>query len=370
MAKELSVSETPGQAEEQENLQKEVAALRLLLLEKENAMHDLMKNSINVPLSFSTPVKNVAPALPTGSMWRKDFKISGQIGEPGQKDRLTFSSLARQIENGLSKGYPESEITDAVVHAITPGVTSHRGSNKPGKTPSDNQNQIEIQTQSQTQTQTQSQTCPSWFKSFMCSDVFLVGAFKFNRKQVEAVGENEAEGQRDKQVTPQMPQVSRWSKYLDTPEEEEEGEEDVLMDRQLLHGNMIDRKRKRREGWTDREAQNRTPGQPNWSSLMAPVRPPATTRATSGHSTRPPSQSTGPVLKGAGFRRSDSQVVVEEESLSEGNQSVCGASALTCNDAIIHNLSLTRPRPLLPVSSMFESGEEFSFDDSELLNKL
>lgn len=53
--------------------------------------------------------------------WRKDFKISGQIGEPGQKDKLTFSSLAHQIENGLSKGYPEIEIVDAVIRAISPG---------------------------------------------------------------------------------------------------------------------------------------------------------------------------------------------------------------------------------------------------------
>lgn len=45
--------------------------------------------------------------------WRKEFKISGQIGEPGQKEKLTFSSLAHQIENGLSRGYPECEICDA-----------------------------------------------------------------------------------------------------------------------------------------------------------------------------------------------------------------------------------------------------------------
>lgn len=53
--------------------------------------------------------------------WRKDFKISGQIGEPGQKDKLTFSSLAHQIENGLIRGYPEIEIVDAVLRAISPG---------------------------------------------------------------------------------------------------------------------------------------------------------------------------------------------------------------------------------------------------------
>jgi len=72
--------------------------------------------------SSSKPEKNMASAPPNGSMWRKDFKISGQIGEPGQKDKLTFSSLAKQIESGLSKGYPESEIIDAVIRAITPGL--------------------------------------------------------------------------------------------------------------------------------------------------------------------------------------------------------------------------------------------------------
>lgn len=58
-------------------------------------------------------------ALP---LWHKDFKIAGQIGELGQKDRLTFSSLACQIEHGLSKGFPELEIVDAVIRAISPGM--------------------------------------------------------------------------------------------------------------------------------------------------------------------------------------------------------------------------------------------------------
>lgn len=59
---------------------------------------------------------------PTPSLWHKEFKISGQIGEPGQKDRLPFSSLARQIEHGLVKGFPETEIVDAVIRAIVPGM--------------------------------------------------------------------------------------------------------------------------------------------------------------------------------------------------------------------------------------------------------
>ncbi|XP_039676826.1 uncharacterized protein LOC120571799 [Perca fluviatilis] len=122
MATNLSECEILSQIDEQENLQKEVEALRLSLKEKEDAMHGLMKSSTKNPASPSKTAKNMAPAPSNGSMWRKDFKISGQIGEPGQKDRLTFSSLARQIESGLNKDYPESEIIDAVIHAITPGL--------------------------------------------------------------------------------------------------------------------------------------------------------------------------------------------------------------------------------------------------------
>lgn len=36
-------------------------------------------------------------------MYRKDFRIIGQIGEVGQKDKLNFTSLERQIEHGLKK---------------------------------------------------------------------------------------------------------------------------------------------------------------------------------------------------------------------------------------------------------------------------
>ena len=67
-----------------------------------------------------------SPAMKTNfdlsSALRRDFKISGQIGMPGQKEKLSFVSLIRQIENGLAKGYKESEIVEAIVKAISPGV--------------------------------------------------------------------------------------------------------------------------------------------------------------------------------------------------------------------------------------------------------
>lgn len=60
------------------------------------------------------------PQAPTS--WHKDFKTSGQIDEPGQRDHLTFSGLAPQIEHGLSKDFRDVEITlwsvDAVIRAI------------------------------------------------------------------------------------------------------------------------------------------------------------------------------------------------------------------------------------------------------------
>ena len=111
--------ETAGEDKEREDLQKEVNALRTTLLEKEEAINELISKKLSL---HSTPVHRRASARPDNSMWRKDFKISGQIGEPGQKDKLTFSSLARQIESGLSKGYQEDEIIDAVIRAITPGL--------------------------------------------------------------------------------------------------------------------------------------------------------------------------------------------------------------------------------------------------------
>ena len=49
---------------------------------------------------------------------KRDFKISGQIGDVSQKDRLSFSSLVHQIESGLKNDYTEDEIKEAVIKAI------------------------------------------------------------------------------------------------------------------------------------------------------------------------------------------------------------------------------------------------------------
>ena len=53
----------------------------------------------------------------------RDFKISGQIGEPGQADKLTFSNLLHQIMTARTQQYSDAEIIAAIVKACTPGLS-------------------------------------------------------------------------------------------------------------------------------------------------------------------------------------------------------------------------------------------------------
>ncbi|XP_026199158.1 MRN complex-interacting protein isoform X2 [Anabas testudineus] len=149
---------------------------------------------------------------------------------------------------------------------------------------------------------------------------------------------DEAEEDRDDQL--HQNQVSRWSKFLDAPKEANPEED-------LDGNNMIDRKRKR----------SCTPEQLKCSS-MSPVRLPGTSRATSPNQTNSPSKKsnnlpclkTGPVFRWACFLSSDCLV-------HEGEVPPVGG-------VIDHSSHIIKTsQPLLPVSSMFESGRDFSFDE-------
>ena len=50
----------------------------------------------------------------------KDFKITGVISN--KKDRLPYSSLNKQIDSALKKGYPKNNIIDGVISVITPSL--------------------------------------------------------------------------------------------------------------------------------------------------------------------------------------------------------------------------------------------------------
>ena len=56
------------------------------------------------------------------SAFHKDFKIRDYIGEKGQKDKLSYISLLKPIEEGRDKGYSDKEIVNAVLRPITPGL--------------------------------------------------------------------------------------------------------------------------------------------------------------------------------------------------------------------------------------------------------
>lgn len=73
--------------------------------------------------SEQQPQTSPSPKLvDLNSLTRRDFKIIGQIGDPGQKDKLLFQSLVSQIQNGKKKSYTDPEIVAAVIRAVQPGM--------------------------------------------------------------------------------------------------------------------------------------------------------------------------------------------------------------------------------------------------------
>ena len=57
------------------------------------------------------------------SSLHKELKIRGQIGECGQRDKLSFVRLLRQTTKTKSAGYNEDDIVNIVIRAIAPSLT-------------------------------------------------------------------------------------------------------------------------------------------------------------------------------------------------------------------------------------------------------
>ena len=71
-------------------------------------MHDLNK------------FKKQQEDLMKSTFWKRDLKIKGQIGGPGEKGKLNFISVARKIERAVQQGYREPEICEAVIEMVSP----------------------------------------------------------------------------------------------------------------------------------------------------------------------------------------------------------------------------------------------------------
>ena len=57
-----------------------------------------------------------------GSVLRRDLKFVGQIGEPNQKDKLSFVGVHNQIKEAEGRGYTNKEIISACIRAMTPSL--------------------------------------------------------------------------------------------------------------------------------------------------------------------------------------------------------------------------------------------------------
>ena len=53
---------------------------------------------------------------------RKDFTISGKIGDSDSDKDIGYLGTVRQIEDGLKRGYSDTEVIAAVIKTITPKI--------------------------------------------------------------------------------------------------------------------------------------------------------------------------------------------------------------------------------------------------------
>ena len=108
------------------DIEQQLADLNQLQIESDNARQTLLEQLKNAKgklletnpffCASSNVANNSKPesVKPGPSVLVREFKISGQIGEPGQHDTLTYVSLTHQIDSQLEKGYSEKEVCNAI----------------------------------------------------------------------------------------------------------------------------------------------------------------------------------------------------------------------------------------------------------------
>ena len=56
------------------------------------------------------------------SVFRREFRIKEQIGEPNHAHKLSHIALVKQIDSAVERGYIQNEIFDSIVQAVVPGM--------------------------------------------------------------------------------------------------------------------------------------------------------------------------------------------------------------------------------------------------------
>ena len=100
------------------------------LLEMQKKFEEMMEEqekAVKIAQEKLELSKKIAETIPNATTIDvsklKDFKIKGQIGQPNQRDKLSYISLLSQINAGVEKGYSETEICYAVVNSISGDLT-------------------------------------------------------------------------------------------------------------------------------------------------------------------------------------------------------------------------------------------------------
>ena len=94
--------------EELRQLQLESDIAKKTLLEQLRAGKGKVSENDHSDLTSTVAVNTVKLVKEEPSMLVREFKISGQIGEPVHKEKLTYVSLIHQIDSGLERGYSDT----------------------------------------------------------------------------------------------------------------------------------------------------------------------------------------------------------------------------------------------------------------------
>ena len=124
-----NIDKASQETEELLRLQNQYSELQLSFQSSTEALQDDIKRltekmGSTAPSSTTTQpnvVYSPVNRLPEVTI-RREFRISGQIGERGQKEKLSYTNLMHQIDMGMKKGHREAEVIEAVVKAISPGL--------------------------------------------------------------------------------------------------------------------------------------------------------------------------------------------------------------------------------------------------------
>ena len=106
--------------EEEAEREQDVVAAKEELERLVKVQQDLRQKVADLSLKVKTGSEQVREI--SDLRLKREFKISGTIGVPGEANKLNFISLVHQIEGALAQGYREVEINEAIIRSISPGL--------------------------------------------------------------------------------------------------------------------------------------------------------------------------------------------------------------------------------------------------------